>query len=62
MEEEKKPFLSLDIMTTWVANFFAQGFNYVWEGLTERAKAIAKEGAHGIMEDFLIMILRCFKA
>jgi len=53
MEEEKKPFLSLDIMTTWVANFFAQGFNYVWEGLTERAKAIAKEGAHGIMEDFL---------
>jgi len=53
MAEEKKPFLSLDIMTTWVANFFAQGFNYVWEGLTERAKAITKEGAHGIMEDFL---------
>ncbi len=53
MEEGKTPFMSLSIMTTWVANFFTQGFNFVWEGLTERAKAIAKEGAHGIFEDFL---------
>ncbi|KKM63231.1 hypothetical protein LCGC14_1513480, partial [marine sediment metagenome] len=47
MEEGKTPFMSLSIMTTWVANFFTQGFNFVWEGLTERAKAIAKGGAHG---------------